>query len=135
MPALVAPGPDSLGYPGQGRRLPSWWPSVVWAKAGLAVVVVDSGGRRPRVARLVAAHGPDVDELCRACVAHFPDLQGVGVAVMTGTAQQVRYASDAVSERVEQLQLLLGEGPCRDAFDMGSPVLADDLQAVAWRER
>ncbi|WP_203896674.1 GAF and ANTAR domain-containing protein [Actinoplanes xinjiangensis] len=85
--------------------------------------------------RLVAAYGPDVDELCRACVAHFPDVQGAGVAVMTGTAQQVRYASDAVSERVEQLQLLLGEGPCRDAFDMGTPVLADDLQAAAWRER
>lgn len=99
------------------------------------MVVVDSDGRRPRVDRLVAAHGPDVEVLCRACVAHFPDIQGVGVAVMTGTAQQVRYASDPVSERVEQLQLLLGEGPCRDAFDMGGPVLADDLQAAVWRER
>ncbi|MCW2143423.1 ANTAR domain-containing protein [Actinoplanes cyaneus] len=83
----------------------------------------------------MAAHGPDVDDLCQACVAHFPGLHGVGVAVMTGTAQQVRYASDPVSARVEQLQLLLGEGPCRDAFDAGSPVLADDLQATAWRHR
>ncbi|GAA4949295.1 GAF domain-containing protein [Actinoplanes utahensis] len=102
---------------------------------GLAVVLVDSDGRRPRVARLVAAHGPDVGELCRACVTHFPDVRGVGVAVMTGTARQVRYASDAVSERVERLQVLLGEGPCRDAFGMGGPVLAEDLEAAVWRER
>jgi GAF domain-containing protein len=105
----------------------------VCANAGL--VVVDSDGRRSRVDRLVVAHGPDVDALCQACVAHFPDIRGVGVAVMAGAAQRIRYASDLVSERVENLQLLLGEGPCRDAFDSGSPVLADDLQARAWRER
>jgi hypothetical protein len=68
-------------------------------------------------------------------VAHFPEIRGVGVAVMAGAAQQIRYTSDMVSARVENLQLLLGEGPCRDAFDTGSPVLADDLQAMAWRDR
>jgi GAF domain len=87
------------------------------------------------VDRLVVAYGPDVDVLCQACVAHFPDIRGVAVAVMAGAAQQIRYASDLVSERAENLQLLLGEGPCRDAFDSGSPVLADDLQARAWRDR
>jgi hypothetical protein len=108
----------------------------VCASAGLAVVImVASEGRRSRVDRLVVAHGPDVDELCRACVAHFPDIRGVGVAVMAGATQQVRYTTDTVSERVENLQLLLGEGPCRDAFDTGSPVLADDLLARAWRDR
>jgi riboflavin biosynthesis pyrimidine reductase len=40
------------------RRLPSWWPIGVCACAGPAVVVMDSDGRWPRVARLVAAHGP-----------------------------------------------------------------------------
>jgi hypothetical protein len=87
------------------------------------------------VDRLVAAHGPDVDTLCQACVAHFPAICGVGVAVLAGATQQVRYTSDPVSERVESLQLLLGEGPCRDAFDSGSPVLADDLQARTWQDR
>jgi len=53
----------------------------------------------------------------------------------TSAPQQVRYATDAISARVEQLQLLLGEGPCRDAFDTSSPVLADDLQASVWRGR
>ena len=97
--------------------------------------MVGSEGRRSRVNRLVVAYGPDVGALCRACVAHFPEIRGVGVAVMAGAAQEVRYASDTVTERAENLQLLLGEGPCRDAFDSGSPVLADDLQAVAWRDR
>jgi hypothetical protein len=87
------------------------------------------------VDRLVAAHGPDVEQLCRACVTHLPDIRGAGVAVMTDSSQQVRYTSDRVSARVEQLQLLLGEGPCRDAFHEGRPVLADDLQATAWRSR
>ncbi len=83
----------------------------------------------------MAVHGPDVDALCRACVAHFPAIRGVGVAVLAGASQEIRFTSDPVSERVESLQLLLGEGPCRDAFDSGSPVLADDLQAVPWQER
>jgi GAF domain/ANTAR domain len=100
------------------------------------VVLVDDDVRRFRVDRLLAEHAPDVEQLCQACVSQLPDIQGIGVAVMTATSpQQVRYASDAVSARVEQLQLLLGEGPCRDAFDTGSPVLADDLQAMAWRAR
>ncbi len=83
----------------------------------------------------MAAHGPDVEQLCRACVSQLPDIRGAGVAVMTESSQQVRFASDGVSARLEQLQLLLGEGPCRDAFHEGHPVLADDLQATIWRSR
>jgi hypothetical protein len=105
------------------------------ARAELAVALVGSEERRSRVNRLVVAHGPSVEALCRACVTHFPDIRGAGVAVMAGMAQQVRFTSDMDSERMENLQLLLGEGPRRDAFDTGSPVLADDLETVTWRER
>lgn len=92
--------------------------------------------RRPRVAELLAAYGPDVAAMCDACVAHLPSVSGVGVAVMTRLpAQEVRYASDRVSERVEELQVVLGEGPCVDAFSAGQPVLAADLGAGAWARR
>jgi hypothetical protein len=36
---------------------------------------------------------------------------------------------------VEQLQFLLGEGPCRDAYAQAGPVLAEDLRATVWHER
>jgi hypothetical protein len=35
--------------------------------------------------------------------------------------------SDPVSERLAELQLTLGEGPCRDVLATGAPVLARDL--------
>src|SRR5260370_26718649 len=35
--------------------------------------------------------------------------------------------TDEVSEQLAELQLTLGEGPCRDASDSGGPVLTSDL--------
>ncbi|MFF0376982.1 GAF and ANTAR domain-containing protein [Actinoplanes missouriensis] len=99
------------------------------------MIDVDDPGHRLRIEQLLAAHGPDIDGLCRACLSSLPGIGGVGVTVMTPQTQQVRYASDAVSARVEQLQFLLGEGPCRDAYATASPVLAGDLHATLWREQ
>jgi hypothetical protein len=88
------------------------------------------------VAQLAAAHGPDVARLCDACVAGLPGVAGVGLAVMTSLpAQQVRYASNPVSSRVEELQVVLGEGPCVEAFDLGRPVLVSDLDDESWLRR
>jgi hypothetical protein len=36
---------------------------------------------------------------------------------------------------VEQLQFLLGEGPCRDAYAGAGPVLVEDLRAPVWQQR
>ena len=91
---------------------------------------------RPRVAELLATYGPDVAAMCDACMAYLPSMSGVSVAVMTRLpAQEVRYTSDRVSERIEELQIVLGEGPCVDAFSAGQPVLAADLGGVAWARR
>ena len=83
----------------------------------------------------MAAHGPDVEGLCLACLTGLPDIRGVGVTAMTPETQQVRYASDATSARVEQLQFLLGEGPCRDAYASAAPVLAQDLREPEWGQK
>ncbi|MEV6653856.1 ANTAR domain-containing protein [Streptomyces sp. NPDC051219] len=40
-----------------------------------------------------------------------------------------------MSEHLEELQLTLGEGPCVDAFGLGSAVLAPDLQARESQDR
>jgi len=98
------------------------------------VIGVDDPERRLRVQRLVAEHGPDVDSLCNACVSGLNGIRGGGVTVMAPDTQQVRYASDPVGARVEQLQFLLGEGPCRDAYAQAGPVLAEDLRARVWQE-
>jgi hypothetical protein len=39
----------------------------------------------------------------------------------------VTTASDATTEQLEELQFVLGEGPCIDAFDSRSPVFVPDL--------
>ncbi|MFB9923165.1 GAF and ANTAR domain-containing protein [Amycolatopsis halotolerans] len=68
-----------------------------------------------------------VKRLCEACVSLLP-ADGASVSIMqdTGHRQQV-YASDAVVERIEDLQFSLGEGPCFEAFTTGMPVLVPDL--------
>jgi hypothetical protein len=63
-----------------------------------AVAVVSGAEHLGRVARLIAAHGPDVARLCDACVDGLPGIDGAGLTVMTPLpAQQVRCTSDPAS--------------------------------------
>jgi hypothetical protein len=108
----------------------------VRAGSGPIAAAVVRGDGPVDVNRLVVEHGPGLGPLCLACVAYLPGVDGAGVTMMVATAaQQVRYASDTVSGQVEKLQLLLGEGPCRDATSTGRPVVADDLRSRPWRQR
>lgn len=53
---------------------------------------------------------------------------GVGVTVMTsGGVRGVCVSSDVAAERLEELQLTTGEGPCVDALADGRPVLVPEL--------
>jgi hypothetical protein len=74
-------------------------------------------------------------EVCRACVELLP-VDGASVSIMLGRRhRQSMYASDAVIERIEDLQFSLGEGPCYEAFETGRPVLVPDLAqdaGAAW---
>jgi hypothetical protein len=80
--------------------------------------------------------GPDL--LRRICVAvvEASSASGAGISVMTADGiLGVCAASDPTSERVEELQFVLGEGPCFDAFAARRPVLMADLsdaQARRW---
>jgi hypothetical protein len=70
-----------------------------------------------------------LQRLCSAAVKALP-ASGVGVTVMTDAGVRgVAVASDAASERIDELQLTLGEGPCMDAFSSRRPVLEADLRS------
>ena len=71
-----------------------------------------------------------LDLLERACLAAAEALSasGAGISVMTADGTRgVCATSDPVSDRVEELQFTLGEGPCIDAFASCRPVLTADL--------
>ncbi|MEO5709802.1 MAG: GAF and ANTAR domain-containing protein [Nocardioidaceae bacterium] len=75
-----------------------------------------------------------MQRLCRAASTALP-ATGVGITVMSGDGDPATVAaSDPHSATVEDLQFILGEGPCIDAYNTGRPVLAPDL-AVAVRVR
>jgi GAF domain-containing protein len=79
--------------------------------------------------------GPDAGDgvasfLRRLCAAIVPALTaaGAGLSVMAGNeVRGMSTASDPAAERIEDLQFLLGEGPCIDAFTTRRPVLISDL--------
>ncbi|MEV8505044.1 GAF and ANTAR domain-containing protein [Actinoplanes sp. NPDC051475] len=72
----------------------------------------------------------DAELLHRVCAAATQTLSasGAGVSVMTEAgARGVYAASDPLTEHIEELQFVLGEGPCWDAFASRRPVLVPDL--------
>lgn len=65
--------------------------------------------------------------ICAACVEALP-VTGAAITVMTGADRQEPIcATDAVADKLDELQFSLGEGPCVDAFTFKRPVLVDDL--------
>lgn len=92
-----------------------------------------SSGRRQRLWKLISdrsasevvALSPAL--VCEVCAATL-DVTGAGLSVMSDPQRREPVSSTtAVSARLEDLQLTLGEGPCVDAFESGGPVLVADL--------
>ncbi|OJF12648.1 hypothetical protein BG844_19570 [Couchioplanes caeruleus subsp. caeruleus] len=69
--------------------------------------------------------------VCRIAAGELT-ASGVGVSVMTADGtRSLSAASAPASERFEDLQFLVGEGPCLDAFGTRRPVLIADLSSYA----
>ncbi|MEK8108930.1 GAF and ANTAR domain-containing protein [Micromonospora sp. M12] len=76
---------------------------------------------------------PVVAQLCRLCAGAVSSLPaaGAGLSVVASDSQfSLLAAADNASERLEELQLVLGEGPCIDAAAARRPVLIPDLGQV-----
>ncbi len=72
---------------------------------------------------------PSPRGLCVACVEVLA-VAGVGITLMDPAAAAAAYASDVVTNRLEELQFALGEGPSVDAYTTGAPVAEPDLGAI-----
>jgi hypothetical protein len=72
--------------------------------------------------------GAVLREVCDA-TAEALSAFGAGISLLTDDGVRGVYAAtDPDSERLEELQFVLGEGPCRDAFTGRRPVLIADLE-------
>lgn len=73
--------------------------------------------------------------ICRAAT-HALSACGTGISVMTSPGTWgFAVTSDSASQRLEELQFMLGEGPCLEAIATGRPVLiadVDDGAASRW---
>jgi ANTAR domain/GAF domain len=74
--------------------------------------------------------GDEPVRLCEACVLSLP-VQRAGISVhIDGVGMEVLCASDYIAERVEWVQVSLGEGPAWEAVASGGPVVIPDVTAV-----
>jgi hypothetical protein len=71
-----------------------------------------------------AAQPPRIVALC----VQMLGVSGAGISMVTTAGNRgVVCATDDVSAQIEDLQFTLGEGPCIDAVNSGTPVLVGDL--------
>jgi hypothetical protein len=110
-----------------GRR-PGWRTSV-------------PDGRRARLLALfaerAAARGSPVSaaDACEVAAA-AAGMDGGWLSVLSDPARRALvHATSRRAAELDELQFTLGEGPCVDAFESGSPVLVADLGAAGWGER
>ena len=77
--------------------------------------------------------GVDLQRICRAAADEL-DLLGAVVTLMTAKGSEaIAAVSDESQREVEKLQFSMGEGPGREAFASGRPVLTADLHnASRW---
>ena len=82
---------------------------------------------------LVAAHAASrarrvsVADVCGVAVTSAEVSGGWVTAGSNPGSEIVVCVTDSVSEQLAELEMTLGEGPCRDAAGAGAPVLAGDL--------
>ena len=107
----------------------SYW---LWLQAGLLLPGMVSLMPGERLRRIVAAFSAGGDAwssawLCGACPG-IAGVTGAGVMLMSGDVPRGSLcSSDEVSQRIEELQYTLGEGPCVDAYGQDRVVAEPDL--------
>jgi len=94
--------------------------------------------REHRVRDLMHAAGTGEDPVLQLCTMAVDSLavSGAGLSVSNGPGEHRKVAAtDDVSDRIEDLQVLLGQGPCVDAVRSGAPVVVADMDRPDVGER
>lgn len=90
-----------------------------------------SSGSERRLRILARLSGADLGakRLCEVC-AEVTGMSGAGIMLMSNDLPRGAVCTtDDVSAFIEDLQFMLGEGPCVDAYHSDAPVLEPDLAA------
>jgi hypothetical protein len=74
-----------------------------------------------------AGRGVTVADVCAVAVAEGQASGAWVAAASRGGPDFVMSVSDPVAERLAEISLMLGEGPCHDVLATAAPVLAADL--------
>ena len=90
--------------------------------------------RRERIFSLLAeSDALSTVRLCNVCI-EVTSVSGAGVMLMSDQASFGSVGmTDAVSAVIEELQFMLGEGPCIDAYDLEVPIAEPNLGAPSSR--
>jgi hypothetical protein len=92
-----------------------------------------SDRRQSILSRIAESGDSSPDRLCNVCM---DTTATSGVAIMLrsgGVTRGSLGATDAVSSFIEELQFMLGEGPCIDAYNLEVPIAEPDLANSAGR--
>lgn len=73
--------------------------------------------------------------VCAVAVTAFPAARGVAISVAGASGAELAAASDEWTSRLQELELIVGEGPSTTVHEGGSIVAVDDLMAEwhAWQ--
>jgi hypothetical protein len=83
--------------------------------------------RRLHILGRIAENGDSPDRLCNVSM-DVTAMTGVGITLMTDDVPcGSPGATNAVSALIEELQFILGEGPCIDAYKLELPIAEPDL--------
>lgn len=99
-----------------------------------------SASGEPPADRRWAEHGGSlfggIGSVCSAAV-RLSNVDGGAVALLSATssARELVYATDALAQQIDELQFVLGEGPCLDAYHSREQQLWPDMTVRAARER
>lgn len=86
-----------------------------------------SDRRQNILSRIAESDDSSPDRLCNVC-RDVTATSGVGIMLRYGNVTRGSLGmTDAVSSLIEELQFMLGEGPCIDAYDLEVPIAEPDL--------
>jgi len=88
---------------------------------------VTSYRRQSILSRIAESDDSSPDRLCSVCM-DVTATSGVGIMLRSGNVTRGSLGmTDAVSSLIEELQFMLGEGPCIDAYNLEVPIAEPDL--------